>query len=60
MTMREGIRQEIEASRTAFHELLNSIPDETFSLFSNNPAWTIGEVLYHLSLAPRFLSQDVK
>lgn len=60
MTMRESLRQEIEATRTSFHELLNSIPDEAFSLPSENPAWTIGEVLYHMSIAPRMLGTDVK
>jgi len=60
VTMREAIRQEIEATRTSFQELLASIPDEAFSLPSDNPAWTVGEVLYHMSIAPRFLSKDVK
>lgn len=60
MTIRQGLRQEIEATRTSFHELLNSIPDEAFELPSENPAWTIGEVLYHMSIAPRMLGTDVK
>lgn len=60
MKIREELRQEIENTRTSFHELLDSIPDKALKLPSDNPAWTIGEVLYHMSLAPRFLSQDVK
>jgi hypothetical protein len=60
MNMGEALRQEIEETRIAFHELLISIPDEAFKPPSDNPAWTIGEVLYHMSLAPRFLSHDVK
>jgi hypothetical protein len=27
---------------------------------SDNPAWTIGEVLFHMSLAPRFIVTDLK
>lgn len=60
MSIREKLRMEIEETRISFHQLLESIPDEAFSLPSDNPAWTIGEVLHHMSLAPRFLSQDVK
>ena len=57
---RESLRQEIEDTRLKFHDLLNSMPDEVFSMPSDNEAWTIGEVLYHMSLAPRFLIRDVK
>lgn len=59
MSTRAELRQEIEETRAAFHELLDSIPEEAFDLPSDNPAWTIGEVLYHMSLAPRLLSRDV-
>jgi hypothetical protein len=31
-----------------------------FSQPSDNPAWTIGEVLYHMSIAPRFLVVDAR
>jgi uncharacterized damage-inducible protein DinB len=60
MEIREQLRNEIEDTWTAFHQLLDSLPDETFTLPSGNPAWTIGEVLYHMSLAPRFLISDVR
>lgn len=33
------------------------IPHQNLSRIST---WTIGEMLYHMSLAPRFLSKDVK
>jgi hypothetical protein len=57
---RERLRGEIEDTRLAFHRLLDSLPDEAFSLPSGNPAWTIGQVLYHMSLAPRFMVLDVQ
>lgn len=60
MSIREELQQEIEETRQAFHALLASIPDEAFDLPSDNPAWTIGEVLYHMSIAPRMLGTDVK
>lgn len=60
MSNRQELYQEIETTRQAFHLLLSQVPEMAFSLSSDNPAWTIGEVLYHMSLAPRFLMQDVK
>jgi hypothetical protein len=60
MSTREKLRMEIIETQEAFHQLLESIPEDAFGIPSDNPAWTIGEVLYHMSLAPRFLSQDVK
>ena len=56
----EQLRREMEATRLAFHRLLDSIPDEAFSLPSSNPAWTVGQVLYHMSIAPRMMVLDVK
>lgn len=60
MPTRENLRIEIEETRKSFHQLLESIPDEAFRLPSENPAWTIGEVLYHMSIAPRMLGTDAK
>jgi hypothetical protein len=53
------LAEELEATRSAFHDLLQNIPDKAFDLPSNNPAWTIGELLYHMSIAPRFMVADV-
>jgi hypothetical protein len=60
MTIKQSLRQEVEETQVAFHELLVSIPDETLGLPSDNPAWTIGEVLYHMSIAPKMLGTDAK
>lgn len=60
MTTHDCLRQEIEDTRQAFHRLLDSIPDEAFSLPSDNPAWTVGQVLYHMSIAPRMMILDVQ
>jgi hypothetical protein len=57
---RERLHQEIEATHRAFHRLLDTIPDEAFPQPSNNPAWTIGQVFYHMSIAPRFMILDVQ
>ena len=60
MSTREKLPLEIEATKMAFHKLLDSIPVEAYDLPSDNPAWTVGEVLYHMSIAPRMLGKDVK
>ncbi|MCL4872379.1 MAG: maleylpyruvate isomerase N-terminal domain-containing protein [Anaerolineae bacterium] len=59
MSIRDDLRREIEETRTAFHRLVDEVPEEALSRPSDNPAWTIGEVLYHMSLAPRLMVADV-
>jgi hypothetical protein len=60
MSTRERLRQEIEVTRVAFHHLLDSIPDEALSFTSGNPAWTIGQVLFHISIIPRYIFVEVQ
>ena len=60
MSTREELRQEIETTKIEFHELFDSVPVEAYNLPSDNPAWTISQVLYHMSIAPRMLGKDVK
>jgi uncharacterized damage-inducible protein DinB len=60
MSVKTELQQELEATRLAYCELLAHIPDEAFPLPSGNPAWNIGEVLYHMSIAPRMIGADVR
>lgn len=60
MTIKEKLRLELTETRNNFHALLAEIPDAAFSQPSDNPAWTIGEVLFHMSLAPRFMTTDLR
>ncbi len=60
MTTREALQKEIEETRIRFHQLLDEIPDSAFDKPSGNAAWNVGEVLYHMSIAPRFLVEDVR
>jgi len=60
VSIREELRQEIEATNVEFHKLLDSIPVQAYDLPSDNPAWTVAEVLFHMSIAPRLLGEDVK
>ena len=60
MSIREELYEEIESTKIEFHKLLNSIPVEAYNLPSDNPDWNVGEVLYHMSIAPRMIGADVK
>lgn len=56
----EQIRAELEATRAAFHALIGELADEDWDRPSGNPAWTIGQVAFHMTLAPRMLPADVR
>lgn len=56
----ELLRLELEETRTAYHALLLEISEEEYRNPSVNPAWKIGELLYHIITAVRFLPQDVR
>lgn len=60
MPLKDELQTELVQTRDAFHALLAEVPDEAFSRPSDNPAWTIGEVLFHMSLAPRFMTTDLR
>jgi hypothetical protein len=60
MTIKDELRLDLTQTCEAYHALLAEIPDEAFSRLSDNPSWTIGEVLFHMSLAPRFMTTDLK
>jgi hypothetical protein len=44
------VRAELEASRSAFHGLVASLTPEDWNRRSANPAWTNGQVLFHIAL----------
>jgi hypothetical protein len=60
MSLKDELRVELIQTRDAYHALLAEVPEEAFSKPSDNPAWTIGEVLFHMSLAPRFMTTDLR
>lgn len=60
MSLKDELRQELIQTCEEFHTFLAEIPDEAFSRPSDNPSWTVGEVLFHMSLAPRFMTTDLR
>ena len=57
---REDIKRELEETRTGYHALLQSLSPEDFKKKSANPAWTVGQLMYHLAWAYGFTTQGVE
>jgi len=52
MGLKEELARDLESTRQNFHHLLDSVPEALYVQPSDNPAWTIGDVLYHITLGP--------
>lgn len=57
---RQAIRGEIETTRKAFHELLDSLSGEDWKRKSANPAWSVGQLMWHLGRGMEFFPQNVE
>lgn len=57
---REALRAELEDTRKAYHALLADIPDTAWEKPTANPAWNVRQMMWHMTMAPRFLPQDIK
>jgi len=49
MNIKESIQIELDATRTTFHALLDSLTEEDMHKQSHNPGWTNGEILAHMT-----------
>ena len=59
MGLKEDLAQEMESTRQNFHHLLDSVPETTYLHPSHNPAWTNGDVLYHIALGMTLIHYEV-
>ena len=50
MSIKKELADEMELTRQNFHHLLGSVPEDFYFHPSDNPAWTIGEVLHHITI----------
>ena len=50
MNIQDSIRAELDATRTIFHSLLDSLTEADMHKQSLNPGWTNGEILAHNDL----------
>ena len=56
----DALRSELEATRTAFHLLLNTIAASGWDQKSPSSNWTLGQVLVHLTWALEYLPEEVE
>ena len=59
MSIRDELVNELESTRREYLHLVNSVPEEFYERPSANPAWTIGEVLYHITLGPPAIRTEI-
>ena len=55
----EQIRAELEETRQAYYRLLDEVTEADWHLPSGNPAWTIGEMMYHITVATQNIPADI-
>jgi len=56
---KKEIEFQLEDTQRRFIELVNSIPEENYSLPTDNPAWSVGDILFHITLGPRALALEI-
>lgn len=59
MNLKDELALELENTRRDFHHLLDSVPEALYAHPSTNPAWTVGDVLYHITLGPVALRFEI-
>jgi DinB superfamily len=57
---REVIRAELEATRAAYHRLVNSLSAADWKKRSSNPAWRVGQLAWHLAWGAGYFPKGVE
>lgn len=57
---REALRTELEATRAGFHRLLDSLSAEDWGQKSANPAWSVGQLMWHLGFGMEFFPRAIE
>lgn len=55
---KKELETQLENTHRLFIELVHSIPEENYSLPTDNPAWTVGDILFHITLGPRAIALE--
>ena len=58
MASREELFTILETTQEVFLRLLESIPENEYTKSSGNEAWTVGDLLFHITLGPRALALE--
>lgn len=56
---KEAIRDELEATRTAYHELLDSLSAEDWKQKTANPSWNVRQLMWHIAWGNSVTTQSV-
>jgi hypothetical protein len=56
---RDVLYLELEETRRAYHALVAQTPAAVWGSVTSNPAWSVGELLYHIIIAVKFLPTDI-
>ena len=56
---KQEIEHELDETHHRFIKLIESIPESDYSLPTDNPAWTVGDILFHITLGPRALALEI-
>lgn len=59
MGIREQLREEIEATRLAFHALAAELRPEDWHKPTPNPNWDVSIMMFHITVATNYLPADV-
>ncbi|MEA3440783.1 MAG: DinB family protein [Chloroflexota bacterium] len=57
---RDTLRAELADTQSAYHLLLDEIPENAWEAPTLNPSWNVRQVMYHITMAVRLMPQDVK
>lgn len=52
------LEKELDETHKRFVAMVESIPEADYPLPTDNPAWTVGDILYHITLGPRALALE--
>ena len=56
---KKELETQLDETHRRFIALVESIPEESYSLPTDNPAWTVGDILFHITLGPRALALEI-
>ncbi len=56
---REALRAELQATHAEFRDLVASVGEEHWRTRSGNPAWTCGQIAWHLAASPGFIAGQI-
>jgi hypothetical protein len=57
---KDAIKQELEATKAGYHQLLDSLTADDFKKKSGNLTWSNGQLMWHLAWGTEFVPDGVK